>query len=55
VSWKLRVWITDEPLSPDAPDSTIFLDIDLKVSDRTLPELTDNVLDFVKRVGGAPL
>ena len=51
---KLRVWIEDEPLSPDVTDTTTYLDVGLK-TDRPLPDLVTLVLEFAKRVGGAPL
>jgi hypothetical protein len=49
---KLRIWIEDEPLSPDADGPTrIHLDIDLHVQ-APLPVVRRTVLDWLARHGG---
>jgi hypothetical protein len=48
---KLRIWIEDEPLSPDADGPTpIHLDVDLRVH-APLPVVRRAVLDWLARHG----
>jgi hypothetical protein len=43
---RLRIWVQDEPLSPDA-DSVIYVDIDLRLS-HSLAEMQQMALSFAR-------
>ena len=44
---RLRVWLEDEPLSPDM-DATMYLDVDMR-GEWTLPDARALVLEFMRQ------
>ena len=48
---RLRVWLEDEPLSPDM-DATMYLDIDMR-GEWTLPDARALVLEFMQQAHAA--
>ena len=47
MSFKLRIWLQDEPLSPDAPDTVTYADVELR-TDLPLPALRGLVDDLAR-------
>ena len=48
---RLRVWLEDEPLSPDM-DTTTYLDVDMR-GEWTLPHARELVLQFMRQAHDA--